>query len=151
MNTQAGVIATGSSFDSTRRMERLRISAWIATGIFGVLMTFSGILYIAGPTAIVENIHRLGYPDYFRTLLGIAKLLGVAALFAPGARVLREWAYAGFTFDMSAAIASHLLSGVQVLHAAPAVLSLALVLTSYFLRRAVSRGAAAKTRSSRKD
>jgi hypothetical protein len=75
-------------------------------------MTFSGALYLVGPHPVVEGFHHLGYPDYFRALLGIAKLLGVAAILGAGARrTLREWAYAGFTFDLLAASVSHALSG----------------------------------------
>jgi len=44
---------------------------------------------------------RLGYPDYFLTMLGVAKLLSVVALLAPVPRWLREWAYAGFRSSSS--------------------------------------------------
>jgi hypothetical protein len=75
-------------------------------------MTVSGALYLVGPHPVVEGFHHLGYPDYFRVLLGIAKLLGVAAILGAGAwRTLREWAYAGFTFDLLAAAVSHAISG----------------------------------------
>jgi hypothetical protein len=80
----------------------------ITTCLFGVVMTLSGGLYLMGPRHVVEGFRHLGYPDYFRTLLGIAKLLGVAAILGAGSRrTLREWAYAGFTFDLIAAALSH--------------------------------------------
>jgi hypothetical protein len=45
-------------------------------------------------------------------LLGIAKLLGVAAILTGRPwREVREWAYAGFTFDLIAASLSHGISG----------------------------------------
>jgi len=138
--TQA--IAGSFSSDGTRAARRPRIAAWVVTGAFAALMTLSGLLYLVAPKAIVEGIGHLGYPTYFVRLLGIAKLLGVVAILAPRTRTLKEWAYAGFTFDMVAAIASHLLSGDGAAHAAPAVFTLALVLASYFLRRAVQRTAA---------
>ena len=80
-------------------------------------------------------MRHLGYPDYLRPLLGIAKLLGAAALITPGRPKLREWAYAGFTFDLLGALASHALSGDSVAHAAPALFALALLIASYSLRR----------------
>src|SRR5262249_61474387 len=88
----------------------LAAAAWMATGLFAAAMTVSGIAYVIGAKAVLDGIRQLGYPDYFLRLLGVAKLLGVAGLFVPRPRV-REWAYAGFTVDLVAAIASHLLTG----------------------------------------
>jgi hypothetical protein len=98
------------------------------------MLSVSGVLYLIGPAPIVAGIHRLGYPDYFRQLLGIAKMAGAAALVFPGRRSLREWAYAGFTFDLIAAIASHVVSG-EAASMGPAVFALTLLAVSYSLRR----------------
>jgi hypothetical protein len=62
--------------------------------------------------AAVEIVNtRLGYPSYFLPFIGVAKLLGVAALLAPGLPTLKEWAYAGFVFDMVGAMYSHICVG----------------------------------------
>jgi len=66
-----------------------------------------GIANLLKATPQVESMFILGYPDYLMTILGVAKLLGVLALLAPGFPLLKEWAYAGFTFDMLGASASH--------------------------------------------
>ncbi len=118
-----------------RRRARIRIAHRIATGAFAAVMTASGGAFLLGPAPVVEGIHRLGYPSYFTPLLGTAKLLGVLALLAAPVRALREWAYAGFTFLLVGAILSHVLGGDAVGHAAPAALTLALLLASYALRR----------------
>ena len=73
----------------------IRVGASVTTGLFAVLIAISGVLYLVGLRAIVAAIHNLGYPDYFRQMLGVAKLLGAAALIAPRMPTLREWAYAG--------------------------------------------------------
>ena len=49
-----------------------------------------------------------GYPVYFLTILGVWKILGVIAILAPRFKLLKEWAYAGFFFAMTGALASHL-------------------------------------------
>ena len=113
----------------------VRVGAAVTTGLFALMMAIAGVLYLVGPPPIVAAIRNLGYPDYLRLLLGIAKLLGAAALIVPGMRRLREWAYAGFTFDLIGAIASHTLSGEPIAQAAPAVFALALLVVSYSLRR----------------
>ena len=114
---------------------RVRIGAAVTTGLFTLMMVIAGVLYLIGPPPIVAAIRNLGYPDYLRQLLGFAKLLGAAALIAPGLRMLREWAYAGFTFDLVGAIASHTLSGEPIAQAAPALFALALLVVSCSLRR----------------
>jgi hypothetical protein len=42
----------------------------------------------------------LGYPVYFIPFIGVAKLLGVVAILIPGYPRIKEWAYAGFFFDL---------------------------------------------------
>ncbi len=113
----------------------VRLAGVVATGLFAAIMTASGIAFVLGPPPVIQGIGHLGYPRYFILLLGVAKLLGVGALLAPRARALREWAYAGFTFLLVAAVLSHTLSGDAPAHAAPAAFAMALLLTSYFARR----------------
>jgi len=117
----------------------IQIAGWITTGLFAAMMTASGIMFVLLPKPVAETFGHLGYPLYFARLLGLAKLLGVVALLAPRAGVLREWAYAGFTFVLVAAVLSHGLSGDAPGRAAPAAVTLGLLLTSYFLRRRWTR------------
>jgi len=118
-----------------------RIALWASTGLFSLMFTLSGVLFLAGPAEVVASFRHLGYPDCFRHLLGIAKLLGVAALLVPPpSPVLREWAYAGFAFTCIAAAASHLMSGDGPVKVVGPVLAMGLLLTSYVLRRRVARG-----------
>ena len=79
---------------------------WAATALICMLMTVGGILHLIGYGELADNIRSLGYPDYFQKMLGVSKLLGVAALLGPYPR-LKEWAYAGFTFNLVAAYFSH--------------------------------------------
>src|SRR5262249_26100993 len=112
----------------------LTTASWVVTGLFAAMMTLSGVAYVVGFRALAASMRELGYPDYFPGLLGVAKLLGVAGILLPGMPRLREWAYAGFTFELVAAIASHLITGTAA-HVPPAVFALALMSTSYILRR----------------
>jgi hypothetical protein len=50
----------------------------------------------------------LGYPDYFAYALVICKALGVFAISYPKTPAkLKEWAYAGLTFNLVFAVISH--------------------------------------------
>lgn len=81
---------------------------WIATGWLALGMLSTGIVQLIRMKEEVEMMQMLGYPLYFLTLIGVWKILGVAAVLAPGFLRLKEWAYAGFFFAMTGAIVSHL-------------------------------------------
>lgn len=55
-----------------------------------------------------EGIRHLGYPVYFGNALVVCKIIGAIALVLPQLpKRLKEWAYAGFTFDFIFAAISH--------------------------------------------
>jgi hypothetical protein len=108
-------------------------------------MTASALLFLSGAPKVAENLGALGYPGYLARLLGVAKLLGVAALWLPVPRTLREWAYAGFVFNLGGAVVSHLASAGPPAHALPPAILLVPLLLSYVLRH---RSASEKGRAS---
>jgi uncharacterized membrane protein YphA (DoxX/SURF4 family) len=48
----------------------------------------------------VALFQQLQMPEYLMPFLGIAKILGTIAIVIPGYPRLKEWAYAGLTFDV---------------------------------------------------
>lgn len=120
-------------------MDRRSLSYWILTGLFCAVLGFSGFAHLSHQSPMVEAMTGLGYPVYFMTLLGTAKLLGVAALLAPGLPLLKEWAYAGFAFNLLGATASHSLAGDPLGEAIPPAGLLLLGAASYLLRPAARR------------
>lgn len=111
-----------------------RIAAWVTTTAFAAMMTLSGALFLVGPPPVIERFGELGYPLYFLKLLGFAKLLGVVGLLLPRRPTLREWAYAGFTFDLLAGAVSHVATG-GASHVPGTLFALALLVSSYLLRQ----------------
>jgi uncharacterized membrane protein YphA (DoxX/SURF4 family) len=71
---------------------------------------------------------------YFATILGIWKLLGAIVIVIPRFPRLKEWAYAGFFFDLTGAAASHAFSGDGPALIAQPLLFLALVIPWWALR-----------------
>lgn len=123
-------------------MKKLKIAYWTITGLFGLMMLASGVMYLSGHPQPVEGFRHLGYPDYFRTLLGIAKLLGAVALLVPVVpRTLREWAYAGFTINLVSASVSHYASGDPTGQVVNPLVILCFLLTSHQLWHRLQRGA----------
>jgi uncharacterized membrane protein YphA (DoxX/SURF4 family) len=77
---------------------------WALTIIFAGLMLWSAIPDLMSTSDAVLIINKqLGYPAYFTPFIGFAKILGVIAILIPGFPRVKEWAYAGFAFDLVAA------------------------------------------------
>lgn len=80
---------------------------WVFTIIFGALMVFSSVGGIGPNEQTIEIFHKfLGYPIYFIQFISWAKIIGVIALLLPINKTLKEWAYAGLFFDLTAAVYS---------------------------------------------
>lgn len=102
---------------------------WISNLLFCLMMTISGILYLAAP-GFEQRFDHLGFPSYFRIELALCKFAGVVILLAPVSSRLKEWAYAGFFIDMFSACIAHLASGDGVKKAiAPLTVAAILVVT----------------------
>lgn len=91
---------------------KTRVYLYFATlALFALAMTGSGVMDLLLPADMAAAMSHLGYPMYFVRILGVWKLLGVLAIVSPGHPRLKEWAYAGFAFDLSGAAVSHLAAG----------------------------------------
>lgn len=115
-------------------MNRRLLAYWLVTGLFCAVLGFSGVAHFTHLEPMVEAMTRLGYPLYFMTILGSAKLLGIAALLAPGRPLLKEWAYAGFSFNLLGATASHAFAGDPPSDTVRPAIVLVLCAASYLLR-----------------
>lgn len=111
-----------------------RYGYWICTVLLALWLLPSGVLDILRVPGVVRILEHLGYPAYVGLILGAGKLLAIAALFAPGTRLLREWAYAGITFDLIGAFISHTVVHDSVGTAVTPLVVLALAAASYMLR-----------------
>jgi hypothetical protein len=95
-------------------MKKKNTLYWILTGIMAAYMLMGSIPDVMQvPSARAWFIH-LGYPSYLLPFLGVAKILGVAAVLAPITRRLKEWAYAGLVFDVLGAFYSHISVGDSI-------------------------------------
>lgn len=110
-----------------------KIAYWISTSIVAAMMTLSSVMYLAGLPQAVEGFAHVGYPQHLRVILGVAKLAGAITLVAPGLRLPKEWAYAGFTFAWIIAFIAHVLAGDGIQSISPLVL-LGFLVVSYLSR-----------------
>ena len=110
------------------------VAFWTAT-IFGpASFVIGGVLNLSQSQQVAETMHHLGYPTYFALILGFWKLAGAIAIVAPGFPRLKEWAYAGFFFDLTAAAASRASVGDSAADVIAPLVFLALVIASWALR-----------------
>ena len=80
-------------------MKSTKITYWICTIL---IVLFEGLMpaLTFNTDVAKQGISHLGYPDYFRVVFTFFKVLGAILLILPQvSRRLKEWAYAGFTFD----------------------------------------------------
>jgi len=88
-------------------MKRTNILYWVFTGLFALIMVSTAVPNVMMSPDSVDLIHtKLGYPQYVIMFVGIAKILGVIGILIPGYPRVKEWAYAGLFFDLTAATVS---------------------------------------------
>ena len=79
---------------------------WTIAILISAFFILSGYMEITKHPATYPKTIRMGYPPYFITTLGIAKLIGSAVFLVPMFRRLREWVFAAFTIDVIFAFVS---------------------------------------------
>jgi uncharacterized membrane protein YphA (DoxX/SURF4 family) len=109
---------------------------WIITAILSFCIFSGGLAQAMQVKGVVQGFKPLGYPNYFISLIGVWKVLGVIAILIPKFKLFKEWAYAGIFFVMSGAVISHIASNdVSIKIIAPILLAVFTVL-SWYLRPA---------------
>src|SRR5712675_1259351 len=117
-----------------KKMKRARIIYWIITGMVCSVMVFSAINFnLRNPVGPMKGAFvHLGFPDYFRIELTVAKALGVLALLIPGVpRKTKEFAYFGFAITLISASIAHFSSGDSIPFVIDPLLFLGALITSY--------------------
>ena len=115
--------------------ERIKTIAYWTTTILGpASFVIGGVLNLTQSEHVVAVMNHLGYPVYFASILGFWKLAGAIAIVVPRFPRLKEWAYAGFFFNLTAAALSHAAVGDSTGDIVAPLVYLALVIASWALR-----------------
>jgi uncharacterized membrane protein YphA (DoxX/SURF4 family) len=118
------------------------IAYWVTTILGPTSFVIGGVINLMQTEQAVATLHHLGYPSYFASILGLGKLLGAIVITIPRLPRLKEWAYAGFFIDLTAAAISRAAVGDSVADIVAPLGFLALVLASWALRPASRKLAA---------
>lgn len=121
-------------------MKKNNVIFWITTVIIALM---EGVMplatWIFAPQYMTIGTKALGYPDYFAYTLIVAKILGVIAIVFPKTpKILKEWAYAGFTFNLLFAFISHAIVDKEIGNIIMPLVVLAVLLTSYIYKDKIS-------------
>jgi uncharacterized membrane protein YphA (DoxX/SURF4 family) len=116
--------------------KRNKIIYWVATLWMALGMTSTGIVQVLQVEGEVARMTHLGFPLYSLTLLGVLKILGVVVVLIPRFPILKEWAYAGFFFNMVGALHAHIMLRDPINELFPAILLLTLTAISWYFRPA---------------
>ncbi len=91
-------------------MKTQKIIYWITTGILCAIMLYSATMYFINTEMIKGFFESFNYPTYIVIPLAIAKILGVITILSNKVTWLKEWAYAGFFFDVVLAFTAHMVA-----------------------------------------
>jgi len=116
-------------------MKKINIIYWISTGLILAMMLWSAISSFMDNPQGAEMMAKMGYRPYILHFLAVAKILGIIAILVPGFPRLKEWAYAGFTFDLLGATYSMYASNFPVSQWASMFIFLAFLACSYIFYR----------------
>lgn len=116
-----------------------KIIYYAVTGLLSVMMVMSAFMYFTNTEEVGNSFVSLGYPATLVVPLGIAKLLGLVAIWTRRSSLLKELAYLGFAINFTLALFAHI-SAQDGDFIAP-IIALVLLAASYFLdKKAFPKG-----------
>lgn len=116
-------------------MKRNVIIYWIATALLALQTLLAGVMYFTNPD-IALGFNHLGFPDYFRQELGVAKIIGAIVIVLPIVPLrVKEWAYAGLGIVFVSAFIAHAAVDGAATGIAPLVSLVLLVVSYIFLHK----------------
>ncbi|QMU29015.1 DoxX family protein [Adhaeribacter radiodurans] len=121
----------------------VKILYWTVTGLFSLFLLMAGITEAMQHESGRQIMQHLGYPVHVMLVIGIGKILAALALIQTRYRVIKEWAYAGVTFNLIGAFAARANAGDSTGLILSPLIFLSVMFLSYFLWKKVAKATAA--------
>lgn len=116
------------------KKNKINIAYWITLVILSIGILFSAIPSVLKlPYAVEYFTNVLKLPEYLLFFTGIIKLLGLVVLYIPGFSRLKEWVFAGFTFNLVGAWYCNVVALHSYAAGMPVVIYLMIVFLLYYL------------------
>lgn len=103
--------------------------------LFSALVVVSFSMYFFNHDVTLDAFVRFGYPMYLIYPLGVAKVLGLVAIWAKKSEFLKNLAYAGFFFNGVLALFAHIMVGDPINGYIHGIVFLVFVTISYFYEK----------------
>lgn len=117
-------------------MQKEKKIYWIITVIGMSLIVLPS--YFVSQEYLIESIHRLGFPVYFKLELDICKIVGAVIILIPVIPgMFKEWAYVAFGILLLSASLGHWLADGAAKGIAP-LIPFAILCASYYYFRKLS-------------
>ena len=81
---------------------------WIATGLFCLLFLGSIVYGLIDVQASYDEFRHLQFPEWLFYPLTAAKALGLIAILSNKSQTLKDFAFAGFLYDLLCALGGHI-------------------------------------------
>jgi hypothetical protein len=81
---------------------------WIATGLFTLLYVVSIALTFGDLEGSYKSYARLGFPAWAVFFNGGGKILGLIAIYFSQSRMIKDFAFAGFLYNLLLATCAHI-------------------------------------------
>ncbi|MEM1289232.1 MAG: DoxX family protein, partial [Pseudomonadota bacterium] len=104
----------------------------VVKGIFSAVFLLIAAMKAIQNPQVIGSLINIGMPDYLGYILAFAYAAGVVGIWQSFSRELKIWAYAGYTFALLGAFASHLFGGDPITAAAPSIVLLIVALFLYY-------------------
>lgn len=101
----------------------------VAKGLFTLFVGSGAMMYLFSHEMVVGIFEALGFPPYLIYPMAALKISGLITIWLPGFEKLKEWAYAGFTINLSLGILAHVMVGDGEQYGA--AMALAILIISY--------------------
>jgi len=113
----------------------IKVTYWVLNIVFCLFHVMDAGGGLAKAKAGVDAMNAMGYPIYLMGFLAVLKLLGVATLLQNKYKIIKEWAFAGFSFTLIGAAVSHICVHDQVLFIVMPIVFLVVLFALYYCWR----------------
>lgn len=115
----------------------VKVLYWTITGLFSLFLLTAGVTEAMQHESGREIMRHLGYPEHVLIILGIGKIAAAVALVQQKFRTIKEWAYAGITFNLIGACAARAYGGDSIGLILSPLIFMGVMFISYFLWKKV--------------
>jgi hypothetical protein len=116
------------------KSKKIKIAYWLVLVLLTVGILLSAVPSVLKlPYAVAHFCNVLKLPEYLLVFTGLLKLVGLIILYLPNYTKLKEWTFAGFTFDLIGAWYCNSMALNSFTATIPIIMYVVILFTLYYL------------------